>query len=124
MSYTQPSSFAVAVVRTGCHAGIWRHQQSGEGATHSNEREQLAQGRSMGHRSRQSPYFQNQETNQHQDNRREGYERVLEYEARRVALKIKPFHVGTSMTVHLNHILPKGGLGLGNSRVILAWEKV
>ena len=38
------------------------------------------------------PLFQNQETNQHQDNRSEEYERVLEYEAHRVALKIKSFH--------------------------------
>jgi hypothetical protein len=41
--HRQPAYRAVACVRTGCHAGTWRHQHSGEGAAHSNGREQLAQ---------------------------------------------------------------------------------
>jgi hypothetical protein len=37
-----------ASVQMGCHAGICRHQHSGDGAEHSNGREQLAHRCSMG----------------------------------------------------------------------------
>jgi hypothetical protein len=39
--HRQPLYCSVAVVRTGCQAGTWRHQQSGEGVAHSNGKEQL-----------------------------------------------------------------------------------
>jgi hypothetical protein len=42
--FTQTAAYCVvALLRTGCQAGTWRHQHSGDGAAHSKGREQLAQ---------------------------------------------------------------------------------
>jgi hypothetical protein len=46
----QPAYRFVVFVRTGCHAGTCRHQHAGDGAAHSNGREQLAHRFSMGER--------------------------------------------------------------------------
>ena len=46
--HRQSPCCAMDLVRTGYQAGTWRHQQSGEGASHLNGRDQLAQGFSMG----------------------------------------------------------------------------
>ena len=48
--HRQPAYCFVAVVRTDCQAGTWRHQHSGDGAAHSNGEEQLAQCCSIGMR--------------------------------------------------------------------------
>ncbi len=40
--HRQPPYCFVACVRTGCQAGTRRHQHAGDGAAHSNGREQFA----------------------------------------------------------------------------------
>lgn len=62
--------------------------------------------------------FQKQDTDQHQEERRQEDERVLEHDHQPVALKSKPFHDGgTSRTIHTTSMLPQEFLALGNSRV-------